>query len=263
MREGPERPAGPPDGTNEQKNIVMRLRFRFRWIPFIAALCAAAAGVSLGQWQTQRALEKEDIEARLVRRAELPPLDLSSAQPDPDEIEYRRVAARGEFMQNWNVWLDNRPYQGAAGLHLLTPFRIAGGDTWVLVARGWVARDPLDRTRLPPIVTPGGEVRLEGVAVRHAGRVLQLGEAPPLKPGAIVQNVMIDEVAGAAGIRLLPFIVEQTGGMQDGLVRDWPRPSGGADKHRGYAFQWYALAATALLFFVVTGFRRGTSQTKA
>jgi len=29
------------------------------------------------------------------------------------------------------------------------------------------------------------------------------------------------------------------------------------EKHRGYAFQWYALAAMAFIFFVVTGIRRG------
>jgi surfeit locus 1 family protein len=40
-------------------------------------------------------------------------------------------------------------------------------------------------------------------------------------------------------------------------VRGWPRPSTGVEKHRGYAFQWYALAGMALVFFVVTGFRRG------
>jgi len=238
----------------------MPTRFRFRWIPFIAALCAAAVGITLGQWQTRRAHEKESIEARLNQRTAMPALDLSSVLPDPDAVEYRRVTARGEFMQDWNIWLDNRPHQGIAGFHVLTPFRIAGSDRWVLVARGWVPRDPVERTRLPRVVVPQGSVQLEGVAVRHAGRVLQLGEAPPITAGAIVQNAPIDEVARAAGIRLLPFIVEQSAGTQDGLVRDWPRPSSGADKHRGYAFQWYALAAMALLFFVVTGFRRGTSQ---
>jgi cytochrome oxidase assembly protein ShyY1 len=82
-----------------------------------------------------------------------------------------------------------------------------------------------------------------------------------LKPGAIVQNAEIADIGRAAGIALQPFVVEQTSDAADGLVRDWPRPSSGADKHRGYAFQWYALAATALLFFVVTGFRRGKKST--
>ena len=44
----------------------------------------------------------------------------------------------------------------------------------------------------------------------------------------------------------------------DSMARDWPPPEAGIDKHRGYAFQWYALAALALLFYVMTGFRRGS-----
>jgi cytochrome oxidase assembly protein ShyY1 len=47
------------------------------------------------------------------------------------------------------------------------------------------------------------------------------------------------------------------------LLRVWPSPSSGIDKHRGYAFQWYALAAMAILFFVITGFRSGSKQRDA
>jgi cytochrome oxidase assembly protein ShyY1 len=234
------------------------MTFRFRWIPFIAALCVAALGFALGQWQTRRALEKEAIEARMIDRASAPPLILSSALQHPDDIEFRRVRASGEFMQDWHVYLDNRPHAGVAGFHLLTPFKPAGSDSYVLIARGWLPRDPVERTRIPQVATPAGTVQVEGVARRNTGRVLQLGDAAPLRPGAIVQNVEIEALARAAGIRLQPFIIEQGGDMDDGLVRDWPRPSSGAEKHRGYAFQWYALALMALVFFVVTGFRRGT-----
>jgi cytochrome oxidase assembly protein ShyY1 len=72
-----------------------------------------------------------------------------------------------------------------------------------------------------------------------------------------VQNLDIPEFAQASGLSLQPFIIEQSTDVRDGLTRDWPRPSTGVDKHRGYAFQWYALAATALIFFIVTGFRSG------
>ena len=87
---------------------------------------------------------------------------------------------------------------------------------------------------------------------------LQLGQPAPLKPGAIVQNLDPAQLAQASGLEFEPFIVEQAGGAKDGLVRDWPRPSVGMDRHFGYAFQWYALAATAFLFFVVTGFKRAS-----
>jgi cytochrome oxidase assembly protein ShyY1 len=90
--------------------------------------------------------------------------------------------------------------------------------------------------------------------------VLQLGTPAPLKPNAIVQNVDPAGFARASGLELQPFFVEQAGRQGDGIVRDWPAPTLGIEKHQGYAFQWYALAAMAFLFFVITGFRSGTKH---
>ncbi|RZI43496.1 SURF1 family protein [Herbaspirillum sp. HC18] len=237
----------------------MPVKFRFRWIPFVAAVAAAAVGISLGQWQTRRAVEKELIEARLQERESAAPVVIDGKRYTSDEVEYRRVQVRGEFMHDWNVYLDNRPHNGAAGFYVLTPMKIAGSDSNVLVARGWVKRDAADRTKLPAIPVPEGMVSIEGIARHTPGHVMQLGKDPALQPGAIVQNADADEVGKAAGLKMQPFIVEQLSDSRDGLVRDWPRPSLGVEKHRGYAFQWYALAATALIFFVVTGFRRGAN----
>jgi surfeit locus 1 family protein len=234
------------------------MKFRFRWIPFVAAVITATIGVSLGQWQTRRAAEKEAIEAKLQSRESDAPILLGASLRALGDIEFRRVRVRGEFVRGWNVYLDNRPYKGVPGFYVLTPMKIAGSDLYVLIARGWVKRDVADRTKLPPIAAPEGLVEMEGIVRRGAGHVLQLGTAEPLRPGAIVQNADASQFEQAAGFRMQPFVIEQTSGVQDGLVRDWPRPSSGVDKHRGYAFQWYALALTALIFFVATGFRRGT-----
>lgn len=236
----------------------MPMKFRFRWIPFLAAMVAAAIGVSLGQWQTRRAAGKEAIEATLQSREANEPLLLGASLRQVEDVEFRRVQVQGEFVRDWTVYLDNRPYKGTAGFYVLTPLRIAGSDMHILVARGWVKRDVADRAKLPPITTPAGNVVLEGIARRGAGQVLQLGEAEPLRPGGIVQNVDASWLGYAAGLKIQPFVLEQLTDTQDGLVRDWPRPSTGVEKHRGYAFQWYALAVTALIFFVATGFRRGT-----
>jgi surfeit locus 1 family protein len=238
----------------------MPVTFRFRLIPFIACAIAATLGMLLGEWQTRRAHEKEAIEAKLTERAAAPPLVLNSGIPDIDSAEYRRATARGEFMRDWPVYLDNRPHDGAAGFYVLMPFHLAGTNMHVLVARGWVRRDPLDRAKLPALATPQGTVEIAGVVKRNPGHILQLGEAGAVKPGAILQNLEPRAFAAASGLVTAPFVLEQNSDAGDGLVRDWPRASTGVDKHRGYAFQWYALAVTALLFFVATGFRRGTKQ---
>jgi cytochrome oxidase assembly protein ShyY1 len=241
----------------------MPISFRFRWIPFAATLLVAALGIMLGNWQTGRAAQKEAIEATLTARAAAAPLNITHITPDAPlpgigELEYRRLSVHGEFVRDWPVYLENRPYQGVPGFYVLMPLRIAGSDRYVLVMRGWVRRDVADRTRLPEIATPAGATQVAGIARRDAGRLLQLGQPQAIRPGALLQNLEIDQFARASGLAMLPFVLEQTGDGADGLVRDWPRPSAGADKHRGYAFQWYALAATAFIFFIATGFRRAS-----
>lgn len=239
----------------------MRFSFRFRLLPFVAMLVVAAIGIALGEWQMRRAAEKEAIEQRIGERGKAPVLrleGLSASPADADALEFRQVAVRGEFVPGWTIYLDNRPYQGKPGFHVITPLKIEGSGRHILLARGWIARDVADRSRIPEIATPAGVVEVRGTVRRHAGRLLQLGEPAPLKPGAIVQNLDPAQLAQASGLEFEPFIVEQAGEAKDGLVRDWPRPSVGMDRHFGYAFQWFALAATAFLFFVVTGFKRAS-----
>jgi cytochrome oxidase assembly protein ShyY1 len=232
---------------------------RFRWLPFIAAVLVAALGIALGLWQLRRAAEKDAIAARMTAHAAEAPQPLETPVRDPAALEFRRVKLRGEFLPNWTIYLDNRPYRGMAGFEVLTPLKIAGSDRHVLVDRGWVARDPADRTHLPRIETRAGTVEIEGIARLHASRLLQLGKAAPVIPGAIVQNIDPEAFARASGLSMEPLVIEQTGAGGDALVRDWSLSTDmTGDRHRAYAFQWFALAATALLFFLVTGFKRAS-----
>lgn len=241
----------------------MRLRFHFRTIPFIATLVLVLLGIALGNWQTRRAAEKSALQARLEQGMAAAPLVLDGSPVDPAQLEFHRVIVTGEFVPNWPVFLDNRPQNGRTGFILLMPFKIAGSNKAVLVARGWLPRNTAEHDRLPPYATPAGQVRIEGRAVRQLARVMQLGTPAPLQPKALVQNLEPAELARASGLELLSVVVEQTGAdtAGEGLQRNWPAPSLDIDRHKGYALQWYALAAMAFLFFVITGFRRGRSKT--
>ncbi len=238
----------------------MPITFRFRLAPFIATVLLVALGISLGQWQDRRAEYKLAQQLRMQAGRTGAPLEIGAQPLSASLVEFRRVRMRGQFVADWPVYLDNRPYQGRAGFYVLMPFRIEGTDMHVLVARGWLPRDTADRNKVPDYGTPAGTVTVEGVARLGPGQVMQLGTPPPLQRQAIVQNATVQEMVSASGLKLQPFIVEQSApaGPDDrGLVHDWPAPSMGVDKHKGYAFQWYGLALMALLFFVVTGFKRG------
>lgn len=241
------------------------MAFRFKLIPFVATVLVVALGIQLGNWQTRRAEQKIALQDKLAQGAQAAPLVLDGAPLAADAVAYRRVTVRGAFVRNWPVYLDNRPYQGRAGFYLLMPFKISGSNMHVLVARGWLPRDPAVRDRLPAYATPDGEVTLQGVARLNAGHVMQLGSAPPLTPNAIVQNADPLQLAKDSGLTMQPFVVEQGAPAQPAgddarMVRDWPAPALGVEKHQGYAFQWYALAAMAVIFFVANGFRRGKTK---
>jgi surfeit locus 1 family protein len=231
-----------------------------------AALAAVVLTVSLGNWQLRRADEKLALQAAWDRAEQAAPLPVSGS--DIATVAGRlplRVQVRGRFLFDDEVWLDNRQMDGRAGLMLVTPLRLADGAV-VLVNRGFAARDPRDRSRLPAVVRPEGELTVEGLAVAHAARVLQLGENAPAGDRPLVwQNLAYDAFERASGLAVARWMVQQTGGADDGLLRNWPRLSAGVDKHHGYALQWYALAAliTALtVFFGLRALRRHCQPTR-
>ncbi|MES2932595.1 MAG: SURF1 family protein [Pseudomonadota bacterium] len=223
----------------------------------LAALVAVTIGVLLGQWQMRRAAEKMAIEHTLTRRESAPAVALESVLSSVENIEYRRVTLTGHFLSEWPLYLDNRPLKSKAGFYVLMPFKLASSDRIVLVARGWVGRDIADRTKLPPLKTPAGQIELDAIVVKSVGKVMQLGqEEAQFEPRAIMQNITPAVFAARTKLAVEAFFVQQRNDTHDGLLRDWPRPALDIDRHRGYMVTWYSLALMAALFYLVTGFKR-------
>jgi cytochrome oxidase assembly protein ShyY1 len=78
------------------------------------------------------------------------------------------------------------------------------------------------------------------------------GEAGPgLDSARIWQRVTLPVYAKWSGLAMQPIMVRQTSALDDGLARDWVQPGSGADKHRAYAVQWYAMAGAVAMFWGV------------
>ncbi|MDG0855689.1 SURF1 family protein [Roseateles puraquae] len=217
-----------------------------RWLALVAALLGVALTARLGVWQLDRAQQKLALQAAMEAEAVRPPLsaaDVGAATP-----LHRRVVLRGQWLPERTVWLDNRPMDGRAGFYVVTPLRLAGRGDSVLVQRGWAPRDPANRTHLPPLVTPPGEVEITGRLAASPSRLYELGAG---EAGLIRQNLDPATFALETGLALLPLTVIQTDGTDDGgLLRHWPAPDLGLQKHYGYAFQWFALCALILALYV-------------
>jgi cytochrome oxidase assembly protein ShyY1 len=214
----------------------------------------------LGNWQTKRAVERENAAQELQSQTQKAPLVLQGKADQIMLVPFRRVKVTGQFVKEWPVYLDNRPLYGSAGFYAVMPFKIQGSDWTILVERGWLQRNPMDRSKLPDLLTPEGFIQIEGILRTQIDRSMQLGETELARPGAIVQNLSVDMMRKQTGLKMFDLVMQQTTDTTDGLLRDWPQPSAGSDKNRAYAFQWYGLALMAAIFFVVTGIRRGKNK---
>jgi surfeit locus 1 family protein len=215
---------------------------RFGFLTLVALLCMAVTA-ALGVWQLDRARQKQTLQDRIETRAGLPPVALAEllAPADKEAIVHRTVLLNGHWVQGATVFLDNRTMAGRTGFLVLTPLRLQGLQHSVLVQRGWVPRDFLDRDRLPEVVTPSGDVQLRGRLAPPPSKLLELG---PGAAGPIRQNVDLSALADEWGLPLLEGLsVLQTDADDSGLLRDWPRFTGTAHKHRAYAAQWFAMSA--------------------
>lgn len=226
--------------------------FRPRPLLALATLAFCALAVAAGQWQAGRAAEKTTLQSRLDALAKEPAVVLPADPIRAADYAARRVIAEGEFDPRRTILLDNRILNGRAGYHVVTPLKLAAGERYVLVNRGWVAAGRT-RAELPRVDTPPGVQRVEGVAVAP-GPVYELEARPP--DGPVWQNLVLERYAAWSGLALQPVVVQQTSAAADGLAREWPRPDVGVDKHRIYALQWYTFAVLAAATYVYFGFRR-------
>ncbi len=251
---------------------------RLHALPTLAAALVFAVAFAAGQWQSGRAAEKDVIEARHAALQNAPALALprSVTLAEAEPLDGRRLLAEGEFLNGNTMYLDNQVLNRIAGYHVLTPFRAANGAV-VLVNRGWAAPGK-SRAELPPVKALTGSVTIEGRAALPPRRIYEI--KPDEVPGKVWQNLLLPAMSKQAGVDLLPFVLRLTSDTGDGLQRVAMVENAGsagsaaaaganpgtnagmtAAKHRGYAFQWYGLAAlTAVLFVFFTFIERNQTH---
>jgi surfeit locus 1 family protein len=237
----------------------LNLKRKF-YIVTAAALFFAGLGIYLGFWQIGRAAQKEAMQASMQAQSRLAPLDAAAMAhlPNPRADLYRPVRVAGTWDSAHTVYLDNRQMDGKVGFFVVTPLRLQVSGQVVLVQRGWVGRNFEVRDQAPAVQTPSGLVWVEGQIAPPPSKLYEPG-APGT--GLIRQNLDLDRFRAETGLALADFTIRQSGPASDGLRRDWPAVALGVEKHYGYAFQWFALAALVVgLYFWFHFFRRPTAR---
>jgi surfeit locus 1 family protein len=207
------------------------------------ALAAAALFIRLGLWQVSRLHERQARNAAIGAQLRSAPRPLSSLPRDTGAAHYHPATVTGRFDYDHELVVASRMRQGSPGVELVTPVRVAGSDTAVLVNRGWVYSpnaSTVDRTRWR-----------EGDSASVTGYVELYGPDAGVTSSAIdpriVRRVSRSEIAAKVPYPVAPFYLVAIGGTDTSAHpgrRELPALDDGP--HRGYAFQWFAFAVIAL-----------------
>jgi surfeit locus 1 family protein len=240
---------------------------------------------SLGQWQTGRAEEKQalfDAQARALAAAPVTP---GTAQIDLDNLSYRKIELKGRFEAKALIYIDNRQVNGRPAVQVVQGFRPENANFLVPVDRGLSLRDPAEPRRAPDMPsdtgTPGELVELTGTILPRFAqsaelRGMQLGDKNEIyreesNGFQVWSNFSVDEFEKEVGQPVSNYVITLQPVAQAGETQPETRKVNGfyhvavplqeqVAKHRGYAFQWFAMSAVLVLltlFFVYREFYKG------
>jgi cytochrome oxidase assembly protein ShyY1 len=229
---------------------MYRFLLRPRWIGFHLLVAAGVVlMVNLGFWQLRRLDQRQDFNATVEARFDIPaaPLDTVLAEGTPDEVEWRRVIATGEYLPDEQVIVVNRSQGGRAGQNVVTPMRLDDGRVLV-VNRGFV---PLGAdVPAPPTCFVEIEGRARASQERRTGQLSDPGDGEL----AEVQRIDIPRLA-----QQLPGDVVEA--YVDVLTSSPPEPAGGPQPvaapelgegpHLSYAVQWFVFAVCVVVGWVL------------
>lgn len=246
---------GQNNEVGHAENYYVNPGLRWWWVTITTCL-AAALTLSLGFWQLRRAAEKQAYVDAMQLAALQPPMADSEwlRAQDALPVLHRPARLRGTWVAGRTVFLDNRQMNAKVGFYVLTPLQMSGTGEVVMVQRGWAPRNFVDRTQLPPVESPAGEVEITGRIALPPSKLYELGGA---SAGAIRQNLDLAQFRVETGLALATGLtVVQTGSASEGLLRDWPVVNAGVEKHQGYAAQWFALSALVVGLYAWFQLRR-------
>ncbi|PMH03468.1 SURF1 family protein [Vibrio splendidus] len=252
-----------------------KFRSKGFWIAVVLTVVSVGILIKLGLWQLDRGNEKLRYEQQLSERAQQSPRSLDSvitewkdsriqAQGASEQLSLNglKVDVELETPSGLVVLLDNQVNQGAVGyvIYMLGEVRFKDeneslvAEKQLLIDLGFVAASN-DRRELPQLgnitLPTNMSGRLYTRSVNPLSHELGLENTTPKR----IQNINITALSEYTGQAVLPFV------FQPQSLESWPyellwRPTAmKSEKHFGYSFQWFVMAAVLLFLMLLIGYR--------
>ncbi|WP_345844812.1 SURF1 family protein [Shewanella algae] len=222
-----------------------------RYLALLFTLGLFLLMVKLGFWQLQRAEEKQLLAQEIAAKADAGPSSFSALlRQDPSSrLTGQKLQLSANVLSGKQLLLDNQVYQGRVGYLLLQPLQVEPEQPWLLLELGFIPA-PEKRSELPEILPLPPRLTLEGRLWQKGSNPLSqelLAEAGWPKR---IQNLNWPQLEHLLGHKLIPAVLQPVQLEGVDLPRPWQPLPMPAEKHLGYALQWFSMAAALLLLLV-------------
>jgi surfeit locus 1 family protein len=205
------------------------------------AIVMAAICVRLGFWQLSRRRQRLAMNARIESRIGAAAVPIATLTGDTSAIRFRQAHVEGVPDYDHEIALTLRGNNGSPGVDLITPIRVAGEDSAVLVNRGW-AYSPDGMT------VDFSKLHDRDSAFTGYVDVFDASGADSLR-GRGISRMSYEAIA-----RTMPYPVKRVylvaiGDSAGGgsLVVRLRLPRLDSGPHLSYAIQWFGFATVALI----------------
>jgi surfeit locus 1 family protein len=233
-----------------------------RIVLFGVTLVIGAGCISLGFWQLSRLRERRASNAGVEAARTLPPIEHKAGGALLLE-PHRRAVLRGVYDGAHELVLRNRLVRGVPAVLVITPLRVAGSDTAILVNRGYVPAPDATNPGETPFAEPGDRTvsgllipvpnRGDGARLSHSGTVRETWQALDLDAMRARIPYPVSGLYLVASIDSGSAAHTAEGGAYP--IRAEP-PALGDGPHLMYAVQWFGIATAVVAFGVFFVLRR-------
>ena len=234
--------------------------FKFKLSPTLIFAITFCGFIVLGFWQIDRADQKNVLNSNYTDRQQEATivLDKNNVIDEKLSLLWRKVEFKGSFINKQNIILDNQIFNQIAGFNIITPFKIKGSDSLVLVNRGWHP-NLKNREMLPIINEISGERLLQGHIASFPVSGIKLGKNNIETLNSQIfrfQRLDAAELNYFFSAKIMPYMIYLDPIIDKELYGNFKLPAPDSQKNYGYAFQWFAFAITLLIIFIRLSMKR-------
>jgi surfeit locus 1 family protein len=217
---------------------------RWWWVTLLV-IVGMAVLARLGVWQLDRLAQRRAQNAQILEQLTAPPLVLTDyALPaNLEELHDRPARVSGRFDYSQQIVLTQQSWNGAPGVHLVTPLVIDGSDVAILVDRGWIPALEAEAESLARYNEPDDGVI--GGAIQRSQTLPGNRQPASQAPTQQWYRIDIEAIQEQMSHELLPVYLRQApegDGQQDLPYRSEPEIDLSEGPHLAYAIQWFLFA---------------------